>query len=153
MYNVYIYTCNIHTTYTLWNLLICTLFLVHIIWYTLLAHHMFHYIPNTRIYPQTCGLISRSVEAMWELFQKTMEGEGFSVMNRGWENILFPKGKLLQRSRMEELKAHRDREGEKERQQTETWSWIIKYIYIILYIIYMRPNTTRRQIWRSMRII
>jgi len=74
-----------------------------------------------------------------------MEGEGFSVMNRGWENILFPKGKLLQRSRMEELKAHRDREGEKERQQTETWSWIIKYIYIyyIIYYLYAAKHYTK----------
>ena len=42
---------------------------------------------------------------------------------------------------MEELKAHRDREGEKERQQTETWSWIIKYIYILYYILFICGQT------------
>ena len=134
-----------------------------IYWYVHYTYHMIH-ITGTSHVP----LHSKYEDLpsnMWFDFKKCWgHVRTFSENHGGWGVFshepwtgkhFFPKGKLLQRSRMEELKAHRDREGEKERQQTETWSWIIIYIilYILYYIIYMRPNTTRRQIWRSMHII
>jgi hypothetical protein len=143
MYNIYIYTYT-HVIYTLH---------IHyeIYWYVHYTYHMIH-ITGTSHVP----LHSKYEDLpsnMWFDFKKCWgHVRTFSENHGGWGVFshepwtgkhFFPKGKLLQRSRMEELKAHRDREGEKERQQTETWSWIIIYIilYILYYIIYICGQT------------
>ena len=135
MYNIYIYVIyTLHIHFEIY-------WYVHCILYISYDTHYWHI--TCSITFQIRGTTLKHVVWFQEVlrpcenfFRKPWRVRGFQSWTVDGKTLFFPKGKLLQRSRMEELKAHRDREGERERQQTETWSWII-VIIIIIYILYI----------------